>query len=108
MSPEQTFEAIKKALREAVTEVPDSLLSSEPDEYWTDLVARLVTKLSGRGFYVVERAAYDLVRTQVYNRKPPPKLSQEMTCPDCGGSGGGNEPFLYCVRCSGVGRVNPS
>lgn len=29
----------------------------------------------------------------------------DMTCPKCGGSGGGDDPHLRCSRCNGSGQV---
>jgi hypothetical protein len=61
MSPDETIDVLRDTLRQCVTEVPDTMLSVEPDEYWTDLVARFVFKLSSRGLYIVEREAYDAI-----------------------------------------------
>jgi len=65
MSPDETINILSDTLRQCVSEVPDSLLSNEPDEYWTDLTALFVFKLSSRGLYIVEREVYDLIRKEV-------------------------------------------
>jgi hypothetical protein len=65
MSPDETIDLLRDTLKQCVSETPDTLLSHEPEEYWTDLVARFVFKLSSRGLYIVERQAYDLVREKI-------------------------------------------
>jgi len=59
MSPDETIDILRDTLRQCVSEQPDSMLSHDPEEYWLDLTARLVFKLSSRGLYIVERTIYD-------------------------------------------------
>jgi hypothetical protein len=99
MSPDETINVLRDTLKQCVTEVPDTMLSVEPDEYWTDLVARFVFKLSSRGLYIVEREAYDAVRTVIANGR-----YESLVCSRCQGFGiqmGG----IQCALCSGVGRI---
>lgn len=92
---------------------PKSCMSRARDDEWTfvllgrDLAAPVAVRAWINERIRLGKNTWDdaqIIEAEQWIRTVCKEQLREEICPKCGGSGGGDEPYLKCRACDGTGR----